>query len=547
MNRGTALRVVFAAVLLVAPLTPVLAFTTSAPETRHVGDSPGTGAQFERLFGDGARPTPVDRKVLVTVELHGEESLSTDSLELRQERYIQDGSPHVEGYVSLSDVRDLSSNPAVEVVRMRQRHRGPSGQVAAGVARVGADSVHERGLTGEDVTVGIIDGGFRVSDPELAGHVAAHRSFGAAGDPDHGTAVASVVADTAPEADLHVAAVGDTTTPAEYREAVTWLRASGADVIVDAGSYFGHTDAGTGGLSSVARNASGDVLFVTSAGNYARRHWAGTHAPDGRRWVSFDPGAEGNALAGGEVFAGRVRASLQWTPTEGDRTTADYDLYLFRRGIGGPSVVAVASPEGNDSAVYLDTTVPRGRYYLAVEADDVSTPHRLELFATRDLTHRTPAGSLAVPASSAGVLAVGTYDYGRDSVAAFSSRGPVGNRTGVDLVAPDAVAAPGTGAAGGTSFAAPYVAGTAALVLDAHPDATAPQLRDVLERSARDVGEPGRDNATGAGLLDARAAATVADSRFALATAANRTTTSTPAPEGSSEETSEPTPAPTPG
>jgi subtilisin family serine protease len=212
MNRGTALRVVFAAALLLAPLTPVLAFTTAAPETRHVGDSPGTGSQFERLFGDGARPTPVDREVLVTVELAGEESLSTDSLELRQERYIQDGTPHLEGYVALSDVRDLSSNPAVEVVRMRQRHRDPSGQVAAGVARVGADSVHERGLTGENVTVGIIDGGFRVSDPELAGHVAAHRSFGASGDADHGTAVASVVADTAPDADLHVAAVGDATT-----------------------------------------------------------------------------------------------------------------------------------------------------------------------------------------------------------------------------------------------------------------------------------------------------------------------------------------------
>ncbi|WP_276258412.1 S8 family serine peptidase [Haloglomus litoreum] len=542
MNRGTALRVVFAAVLLVAPLAPVLALTTPAPETRHVGDSPGTGAQFDRLFGDGARPTPVDREVLVTVKLHGEESLSTESLELRQKRYIQDGSPHVEGYVALSDVRDLSSNPAVEVVRMRQRHRGPSGQVAAGVARVGADSVHDRGLTGDDVTVGIIDGGFRVSDPELAGHVAAHRSFGAAGDADHGTAVASVVADTAPDADIHVAAVGDTTTAAEYREAVTWLRASGVDVIVDAGSYFGHTDAGTGSLSSVARNASGDVLFVTSAGNYAQRHWAGNHVPDGGRWVAFAPGAEGNALADGEVFAGRVRASLQWTPVDGNGTTADYELYLFRRGIGGPRVVASASPDGNDSAVYLDTTVPRGRYYLAVEADDVPGPHRLELFATRDLAHRTPAGSLAVPASSRGVLAVGAYDYGTDSIAEFSSRGPVDNRTGVDLVAPDAVAAPGTGAAGGTSFAAPYVAGTAALVLDAHPNATAAQLRDVLERSARDVGAPGRDDATGAGLLDARTAATLADSRFVLATGANRTTTATPVPEG----TAEPTPAPTP-
>lgn len=533
MNRETACQLVLVAALLVAPLAPVLVVDTAPPERDYADD----GRAVEQLKGlfrdDDPSPAAVDREVLVTVRLRAEGTLSGDQLDVRR-RYVRQGTHHVQGYVPLSAVRDLSSDPAVGMVRMRAEH-DISGRVAAGVQRIGADRLHEHGLTGDGVTVGIVGGDFRVSDPELAGHVAAYRSFGPAGDADHGTAVASVVADTAPNADIHAAAVGDGTSAAEYRRAVTWLRDSGADVIVDAGSYFGHGDAGTDGLATVARNASGETLFVTSAGNYAQRHWRGVHEPDDRRWVAFEPGVEGNALAGGAAFAGRVRASLRWSPAPGtatanasegpnatgitddapNTTAGEYELHLFRQGAGGQRLVTSAAPAGNGSTVYLDATVPRGRYYLAVAADNVSTPHRLELFATRDLRHRTGNGSLAVPASQPGVLAVGAYDYGAESVAPFSSRGPAGNRTGVDVVAPDAVVAPGTGATGGTSFAAPYVAGTAALLVDGHPNPTATELRSVLTASARDVAATGPDPATGGGLLDARAAAAAADTRFA--------------------------------
>ncbi|MFB6206228.1 MAG: S8 family serine peptidase [Haloglomus sp.] len=514
MNRGTALRLAFAAVLLAAPLVPVFSVASGPPEMDHVGDSPGTSNQLERLFRDRPAFDPIDKRVLVTVELRGETSLSTAAFELRRRRYVQNGVHHVQGYVPLSAVRELSSNPAVEVVRMRQQYSAPDGRVAQGVARIGADHLHARNLTGENVTVGIIGGGFRLSDPELAGHVAAYRSFGQPGGSDHGTAVASVVADTAPGADLHVAAVGDMTSVTEYREAVTWLRASGADIIVDAGSYFDDGGADTAALSAVARNASEDVLFITSAGNYAQRHWTGTSGASERRWVTFGSGSEANPLAGGRVFAGRVRASLQWSAVGSNATTAEYELYLYRDGPRGQRVVASAGPEGNNSAAYLAATVPRGRYYLAIERANVSRPNRLELFATRDLRYRTAAGSLAVPASTPGVLAVGAYDYEADAVAAFSSRGPVGNRTGVGLVAPDAVAAPGTETTGGTSFAAPYVAGTAALLLDANPNATVADLRAALTDSANDVAAPGRDPVSGAGLLDAQDAAALLDARL---------------------------------
>jgi hypothetical protein len=84
------------------------------------------------------------------------------------------------------------------------------------------------------------------------------------------------------------------------------------------------------------------------------------------------------------------------------------------------------------------------------------------------------------------------------------------------LVRPD-LAAPGdlvTSCAGtggyvvysGTSMSCPLVAGAAAILLQAEPDLTPAQLAATLEATAVDIvaspAEPGRDNRTGAGLID---------------------------------------------
>ncbi|HUP48243.1 MAG TPA: S8 family peptidase [Thermoanaerobaculia bacterium] len=58
----------------------------------------------------------------------------------------------------------------------------------------------------------------------------------------------------------------------------------------------------------------------------------------------------------------------------------------------------------------------------------------------------------------------------------------------------------------GTSFAAPIVSGTAALLLGRWPELTVDQLERMLLQSAEDVDIPGKDRHTGYGVLDARAA-----------------------------------------
>jgi type VII secretion-associated serine protease mycosin len=54
----------------------------------------------------------------------------------------------------------------------------------------------------------------------------------------------------------------------------------------------------------------------------------------------------------------------------------------------------------------------------------------------------------------------------------------------------------------GTSMAAPYVSAAAALVAARYPQLSPLQIRDLLERSADDLGDPGRDDLFGAGFVD---------------------------------------------
>ncbi|MBL7185001.1 MAG: S8 family serine peptidase [Phycisphaerae bacterium] len=58
----------------------------------------------------------------------------------------------------------------------------------------------------------------------------------------------------------------------------------------------------------------------------------------------------------------------------------------------------------------------------------------------------------------------------------------------------------------GTSGACPIAAGVAALILSIEPELTNEEVRHFLERSAKDLGDPGRDDYYGWGRVDARAA-----------------------------------------
>ena len=62
----------------------------------------------------------------------------------------------------------------------------------------------------------------------------------------------------------------------------------------------------------------------------------------------------------------------------------------------------------------------------------------------------------------------------------------------------------------GTSFAAPQVAGTLALIWALIPDFTSSQVKDILFKSAQDLGESGKDPTYGYGLLNSQKAVELA-------------------------------------
>jgi len=71
-----------------------------------------------------------------------------------------------------------------------------------------------------------------------------------------------------------------------------------------------------------------------------------------------------------------------------------------------------------------------------------------------------------------------------------------------------------TDSMGGTSGACPVAAGVAALVLSVAPQLTGPQVQDVLQNSADDLGPPGHDYHYGYGRVNARAAVALALERY---------------------------------
>ena len=121
-----------------------------------------------------------------------------------------------------------------------------------------------------------------------------------------------------------------------------------------------------------------------------------------------------------------------------------------------------------------------------------------------------PANYTRLFPGSATALSVGAVDR-EGKTDAHSSRGP--NRCGEDLfpqlVAPGSdvpVALPAATdlyrRVSGTSFAAAYVAGASALLLQRFPEARVDRIEEALRRGAVDLGPPGPDTAFGYGLIN---------------------------------------------
>lgn len=122
-----------------------------------------------------------------------------------------------------------------------------------------------------------------------------------------------------------------------------------------------------------------------------------------------------------------------------------------------------------------------------------------------DCASGNSGSSVSYPARNPNVMAVAATDR-YDNKAYYSNPGPE-----IEVAAPGSDILSTTignnyGSGSGTSFAAPHVAGTAALVFSYNSNLTNVDVRQLLKDSADDIDAPGFDNNTGYGRINARGA-----------------------------------------
>ena len=259
--------------------------------------------------------------------------------------------------------------------------------------------------------------------------------------------------------------------------------------VIDTGIDYDHPD--------LALNVKGGKSFVDYTTDYMDDNGHGTHCSGIVAAVDNDIGVIGVApeayLYGAKVldqdgsgYVSDVVAGIEWSVDIGAKvismsigTDSDYDTLhtaCDNAYAAGSLLVAAAGNDGNKWATGDNVDYP-ARYdsVIAVAATDKNDERAVWGPFTASSTG--PAVELAAPGDEI------DSTYWDDTYATKS----------------------------GTSMACPHVTGTAALVWVSYPSWTNVDVRTQLQNTADDLGDPGRDNEYGFGLVDADEAAPKTD------------------------------------
>lgn len=381
-------------------------------------------------------------------------------------------------------------------------------------AASGANVWASTGWSGAGVKVAVVDIGFSRWQEEIAaGNLPANTVLDATecgntpGASEHGTAVAEVITQLAPGAQLYLYCIR---TGIGFNDAVDKIILAGVTVANSSLGFPGDARGdGTGPSDSAATGVrtarEAGVLWIQSAGNSAQQHWSG-QVPTGTGASRIDT-----------VTSSGGQAVLQWDQWVG--TPADIRLCMRKSGSTNWQCNSSAPADEPVQRVTLGS----GTFEIGIRNDGGVSAGRYDItyFGSVESASATAdpaaaaAGSVTSPASSPYALAVGAVclkSYAGcgapgsvGSLEAFSSRGPtIDSRVKPELSGYDGLASnlSSLSVFYGTSAAAPSVTGAAALILQAHPDWTAAQVQDYLIAQANG-GAPNTPaiNSVGAGSL----------------------------------------------
>ncbi|MCY1030146.1 S8 family serine peptidase [Corallococcus sp. BB11-1] len=490
----------------------------------------GTGAKVSAIYRNipavAARVTPLERVLL-------ERSTLVESIEEDQTWFGQ-GLP-----LSLP-ARVLSSSEGV----------APTDEYSAGLRLVqaprvwdaNADGVVDPGApTGEGVRVCVIDSGLDVEHPEFRGAVVASHDFldddedptdkSARGEwgQGHGTHVAGIIGarlgqgsvtaprmspggmvGVAPGASLLIARVLDeqgSTQMSVVLSALEWCESQGARVV---SLSLGGGTATRSALEAFKAALDHGMLVVAAAGNQGG--------------PVLYPASDPSVLAVGAVDANERRASFSCVGEDLGLVAPGVDvLSTFPRGLGTFAEMAVndMAPMSR-SLLYSPTGDALGRLVDCGQGESLDACQG----ATCDgfVAYVRP-GAVPVDQAMSNVMM-----QGASAVVFGADDGPAGGVVDIMSLPRRGHWAPavsvnqatstvlrqrlGTYArltlvpmdythVSGTSMAAPFVSGVAALLWSAHPTLTPQQVRAAMEASAHDLGTPGKDPVFGHGLVRA--------------------------------------------
>ena len=401
------------------------------------------------------------------------------------------------------------------VTRVERSHEPIEMTTSEGLASMGVPPWHNKGYGGQGIKIAIVEMSFLgyrdLLGVELPGTVFT-RSFrfdGAIeGYSKHGTAVAEVVHDVAPGAQLHFVTIDS-----EFMldEVVDYLIANDIDIVNMSMAWInGPFDGSTIVSREVKRASDAGIFWVNAAGNEAMTHWGGSYVDrDADDIAEFLGEDEVNAFIVPPQTAFEV--ALSW-----DSAYTDLDLCLVE--IIGADLYVQACSVGSQfpgdrplETIYWSNdfyTIPQLFGFVVMRYR--GTPNDFHVFvspnATPGLEHQVKSRSIPDPAFLSSVVTVGAVDWTTPTtIESYSSRGPtLDGRTKPDYVAPAVVSTRsyGNGDFAGTSASSPHVAGLAALILETKPWLSRSELRSELTAMAiRNPGPTGKNNTFGWGLV----------------------------------------------
>jgi len=467
----------------------------------------------------------VNEKVKIEAILKDKNDISKLDLEtfgVEKDDYFGVYENIVQMLIPIENLKALSENPYVAYVRTPVNGIVDEVIVSEGVSKINADEFHNADYTGKGAKIAIIDVGFYNYESLLGtelpneNNIIIKSFFNSVSgngniygnNQSHGTAVAEIVYDVAPDAQLYFINMNTIT---ELNKAVSYCIEQEVHIINHSVAWLQNSfHDGTGLVCSIAENAfENNILWINSAGNYRKRHYYGKfYDPDSDNLHNFLE--NDNFLEIKNVQSeDTIEVILTWN--EWDKTSNDYAILLYYDDSGDKiekerSEESQTGTQPPTESISYGASVA-GTYYIAIKNIDadgkaifniISPSHELEYISDGN----SYSYSVVDPAAGFNVLAVGSTISTQDVIAPFSSEGPTSDgRIKPDICAPSVVSNATYGTFGGTSASAPHVAGAAALLFEENPSLTNLELKNTLEFLTFDLGELGKDNVYGSGLL----------------------------------------------